>query len=59
MRNRVVRVLMIAVCAWAIVPSIAWMAHAVAQTPARRAELKISGAVTTPLVQYPNNSYKY
>jgi DMSO/TMAO reductase YedYZ molybdopterin-dependent catalytic subunit len=50
MRNRVVRVLMVAVCAWAIVPSIARMAQAVAQTAAGGAELKISGAVTTPLV---------
>jgi DMSO/TMAO reductase YedYZ molybdopterin-dependent catalytic subunit len=49
MRNRV-RVLMVAVCAWAIVPSIARMAQAVAQTAAGGAELKISGAVTTPLV---------
>jgi DMSO/TMAO reductase YedYZ molybdopterin-dependent catalytic subunit len=49
MRNRF-RVLMIAVCAWAIVPSIAWMAQAVAQTPAGSSELKIGGAVTTPLV---------
>jgi DMSO/TMAO reductase YedYZ molybdopterin-dependent catalytic subunit len=48
MRNRVVRVVMLAVCAWAIVPSVAWVAQAVAQT-AGGAELKISGAVTTPL----------
>ena len=49
MRNRVVGVLMLAVCSWAIVPSISWMAQAVAQTPAEGAKLKISGAVTTPL----------
>jgi DMSO/TMAO reductase YedYZ molybdopterin-dependent catalytic subunit len=49
MRNRVVGVLMLAVCSWAIVPSISWMAQAVAQTAAGGAKLKISGAVTTPL----------
>jgi DMSO/TMAO reductase YedYZ molybdopterin-dependent catalytic subunit len=50
MRNRDVRVLMLAVCAWAIVPPIAWTAQAVAQTAAGSAELKISGTVTIPLI---------
>jgi DMSO/TMAO reductase YedYZ molybdopterin-dependent catalytic subunit len=49
MRKQLVRVVILVVCVSAVVLSIPWMPQPVAQTVTGGGELKIGGAVTTPL----------